>query len=261
MSGPPVGFPWLRDVGDNPNINRNPPPPPTYRTCDRHNPCPVFDRLPPGAILINDEPRFYGPPPEFAVPVRDPAPQYVVNPPPAPVPRVPQAPVAFAQTGYQWVGGAMPAAPVPPHPPCDGTFGAVPPPQTDPSVFPGGRLPGVTTFEAGEHTVFCWIKGVDPPWAQPGMPLTVEFVHVESNWTVDDLINKLNNNARDSFGCAITECLESGRGVWGQGTTFVYGTQQSHQKLWEVGWDKTRNRDMHPTLHGMDFQDLLGKNM
>jgi hypothetical protein len=259
MGGPPIGTPWPVDVGQNPNIARDEPPPPLY------------DGFPPHMISINP-PRVAVPPPTISAPAIPAIPRFYGPPPPPMMFGNSAAATAYGFTapGFAWNSGAcipprafggMPGlgfdgfgfggAPVGPE-----FFGAVPEAQTDPSQFPGGHVPGVTVVESDAHTIIGWVKSPVEPWVlPPGTPVDVEWIHVDSHWSVDRLIKALRGREADLPGWNVTEVREDrATGMWAQGSSYSYGFGPSQNcSLADVNWDKSRNRvggcSLHVYLH------------
>ncbi|KAF2007921.1 hypothetical protein P154DRAFT_584316 [Amniculicola lignicola CBS 123094] len=249
MSGPPppYGAPWYPNIGNNPNINRGPPPPPVEED-------PVFV-LPQGVFFVG------GPPPlPVAVPIVTPRPTAPTPPPPpvwlvgaAPPPTPPNPPPPFAAPGWIWQSpptfpGAPPPHPVPALPNNGLHFGPVPGDQEDPTVYHGGHFNGVTQIQPDSCTIIMLLKNNIPPWLTVMEALDVEIFSVDSHFTVNRLIKSLRNNG-DCDGWAVTECVEVGSGYWAKGQTFVSGTAQAGDTLTQVGWSKKRNRKGEMPLH------------
>ncbi|KAF2734701.1 hypothetical protein EJ04DRAFT_563983 [Polyplosphaeria fusca] len=256
MPGPPIGVPWIRDVGDNPNIARDEPPPPLY------------SGYPPHMVGIDSSPA-----PE---PVTVPRPTIYSGPPilgPSMSP-VMFGGAGFGAPGFAWHGGAPGILPMGGFgggfgggfnhfggfggfpfggaPVGAGFFGPIPPDQTDPSQFSGGHLPGVTVFESDSHTVIGWVKSEIEPWLlPPGSPVTVEWIHVDSHWSIDRLIKSLRGRESDLPGWTVSEIREDPHsGMWVKGNSYAFGFgPASNNTLADVYWDKNRNRIGGGSLH------------
>ncbi|KAF2478082.1 uncharacterized protein BDR25DRAFT_365108 [Lindgomyces ingoldianus] len=252
--------PWYVDVAENPNIHRDAPPPPPIPAAG----APPPYALPPGVITFGRP----DPPPPLAPAQAQPWPiPIALGAPPAPVmlgvpappPPPPLAagvfcagPPAYAPGGFLWGGPAPAPAPAPA--PCAApalpdaglhshvTFGPIPADQTNPVNLPGGLVSGVSHFFSDSYTILGWLKSGFRPWERNFAVMNIEWIQVDSNWKVDQLIKAMRENG-DCEGWAVTECMERGNGVWERGTTFVHGSERSGQSLATVGWTMRRNRD------------------
>jgi hypothetical protein len=127
------------------------------------------------------------------------------------------------------------------------TNGPVPPAQTDPTVKPGGDIPGHTVVQPAETTSIMRILTNAYPWEQAGAHLTVEPMQFDSGWTIGRVITAMRKPNKECQGWAITECIELGGGRWARGQTFVFGSHQaSDLTLNMIGWGPARNRTGDP---------------
>ena len=83
------------------------------------------------------------------------------------------------------MGLGMPGFHVPPPPFVDGPNGArVPPAQEDPTIKPGGDIPGCTVLQPAENVeIRRFITNVYP-WETAGAHLHCERLQVDAGWTV-----------------------------------------------------------------------------
>jgi hypothetical protein len=168
-------------------------------------------------------------------------------------------PPPFAAGGMPWAGGAgmgmggmgmggfgFPGMHPPPPPFIDGAvgLGKAPGDQNDPTVKPGGDLPGHTIVEPAETTSINRILTNAAPWETVGMPFTVEPMQFDAGWTINRVIKAMRKPQTECVGWGATECLELGGGRWARGMTYVYGTHQATESsISAVGWGPNRGRD------------------
>ena len=165
-------------------------------------------------------------------------------------------PPPFAGAGLPWAGNGMmggmmggfgfPGMHPPPPPMIDGALGMgkAPPDQKDPTVKPGGDMPGHTIVEPAETTCINRILTNCAPWETLGMPFTVEPMQFDSGWTIGRMIKAMRKPNDDCIGWGVTECLELGGGRWAKGMTYVFGSHQATENtISGVGWGPNRGRD------------------
>lgn len=141
------------------------------------------------------------------------------------------APPPFAPGGMPWAAGAGFGAGFgawglggmhrPPPPFLEGAIPPPPRPQEDPTVKPGGDLPGHTVVEPAETTSLLRIVTNAYPWEQAGANLTIEPMQFDSGWTLNRVIAALRKPNKECQGWGVTECIEIGGGRWARGMTFV----------------------------------------
>jgi hypothetical protein len=146
----------------------------------------------------------------------------------------------------------------PPLPFIDAENGGVGPPggeQNDPTVRPGGDLPGHTVVQPAETTSIFRLLTNCLPWEHAGMQLQFEPMQFDSGWSINRVIAAMRKPNNDCQGWALSEIIELGGGRWAKGMTYVYGSQQAtEQTLGMVGMGSGRNRDgtrekLYVTVH------------
>jgi hypothetical protein len=165
-------------------------------------------------------------------------------------------PPPFAAGGMPWANGmggmGMGMGPFgfgrPPLPFIDGAsntgVGPLGGAQNDPTVRPGGDLPGHTVVQPAETTSLFRILTNCLPWEHVGMTLQIEPMQFDSGWTINRVIQAMRKPSDDCVGWALTQCYELTQGRWAKGMTYVYGSQQATEMtLGMVGMGPESNRD------------------
>jgi len=109
--------------------------------------------------------------------------------------------------------------------------------------LPGGHQPGVAIMFDEAYCHFRVIDSPYPPWQVHGLEFDFETFQVGIDHDVDFLIRRL-RKGMPAHGYAVSEIRELGNGMWDRMTTYMYGTQQSAQKLRDIGWDERRGREL-----------------
>lgn len=161
----------------------------------------------------------------------------------------------------------------PPPPPAPAAPAAAQPPACNPpthtQAFPGAYVPGSTTqvltspdgmgyiFPAA-HTTIHIIEETFPPWDRPGANIRWRAYRVPVTMTIKQLISQLcpekGPQGQNSVSRGITECLETGGGVWIKGAQFWIGARGEEgkmkdrvgQTLSQIGWTEKRGKEALP---------------
>lgn len=91
----------------------------------------------------------------------------------------------------------------------DGHGGSVGPlggEQRDPTIKPGGDLPGHTVVQPAETSSLLRILTNFLPWEQTGMPLHIEPMQFDSGWTLNRVIAAMRKPNNDNQGWGLTQC-------------------------------------------------------
>ncbi|KAF2274866.1 uncharacterized protein EI97DRAFT_91272 [Westerdykella ornata] len=169
-------------------------------------------------------------------------------------------PPPFAAGGMPWAAGAAATAAGflpgfggffpggrPPLPFIDGEGGGVGPipgSQTDPTVRPGGDIPGHTVVQPQETSSIFRILTNCLPWEHAGMQLQIEPMQFDSGWTINRVIKAMRLPHEECQGWGLTKCIELGGGRWAKGMTYVFGSQMATEcSLGMLGMGQGANRD------------------
>lgn len=155
--------------------------------------------------------------------------------------------MGMGMTGGGFMGGFAPGFHRPPLPFIEGDGGGVgpkPEAQEDPTVRPGGDLPGHTVVQPAETTSIFRILNDVLPWEHQGMTLQVEPMQFDSGWTINRVIAAMRKPNTECQGWGLTVCIELGGGRWAKGMTYVHGSQPATEcSLGMVGMGSANNRD------------------
>ncbi|EEP81997.1 predicted protein [Uncinocarpus reesii 1704] len=158
------------------------------------------------------------------------------------------------------------SAPPPPPPPARPVASASS--SAAPPLPPGGNIPGtkqplVTASGQGyifpkNHTTLHIIESNFPPWDKPGGTFFWRSVLAPPTLTLKELIEQVapetGPKGEKATSRGITECLESGDGVWLKASEFWIGEKGDNdamkkkvgQALAKVGWDEGRGTTSRP---------------
>ncbi|KAI1917445.1 hypothetical protein LOZ39_000437 [Ophidiomyces ophidiicola] len=233
-------------------------------------------------ITVDGSVPFDGMPPDFlarsgqqhGIPQR-----YILVPaqPPQVTPVLPQ-PDLGAIPGWQpWQAppGIVPppyhaASPLPPPSEApDPTPAPTPAPSTGPPLPPGAYIPTTTdtplVLPSGQgyifpssHTTIHVFESNFPPWDHPGRSINFRSFCTSPTLTIKELIEQLcpqkGPDGKKVKSRGITECLESGDGVWLKGSEFWVGEKGNSDSmkakvdraLAKIGWDASRGTTARP---------------